>query len=163
MDDVTIGKIADLIVAKTELQVAVVGLFGVLVGSLISSLASYVIARMTAKSEMRREVYQKEVDRLYSLEDNVGRFVESVGAYRPLDDSKVVLLSSLDDAAGRFRRYGALKQAIRDVAQIGMILMNEKRTNPSAQKERADLEAAYQKFVIAYEAVLSSLKRGNKI
>ncbi|RJG12604.1 hypothetical protein D3879_04770 [Pseudomonas cavernicola] len=159
MDEATVNLIVQKIVSQTDIQVALIGLAGAVVGSVFTMFGNFVMHLLSSKKEVRMKILSKELERLYALEESVGIFVEEVGSYKEIDRIKITSLASqIDDFAGKFRRYKNLMQAIRDISQYGKILAAEKTTNPSAQPERKELEEKYSAFVEQYHNVVNHIK-----
>ena len=125
MDDLA-RQIAEKVIADTKYFTAVIGFIGVLVGAATTILGNIILHRLGAKKERRQEVLKRELDRLYKLEEMAGEITEWAGSYQ-LDISSEELLNRFQSfmvAAGTFRKYSNLKQAIRDLNQYAMIIVS---------------------------------------
>lgn len=100
-------EIATKLAADVQYFAAVVGLIGVLLGSVIAIAGNLLLYYLQTRAERRRKVCEKELDRFTRLEELVGEMTEWIGSYRPdlHDPERIQRLDSLASEAGRFRRY----------------------------------------------------------
>lgn len=61
-------------------------------------------------------------------------------------------------AAGTFRKYPKLKQAIRDLNQHAMILTSDKIKNKDTRDGSRELEEVYEIFIAEYNEVLKKIE-----
>ncbi|HHT9106900.1 MAG TPA: hypothetical protein ACFYD7_13670 [Candidatus Wujingus californicus] len=159
MDDLA-KQIADKVIAYTQYFSAALGFVGVLIGAATTILGNLILHRLGAKKERRQEVLKRELDRLYKLEEMAGEITEWAGSYQ-LDHSSEELRNRFNGfkvAAGTFRKYPNLKQAIRDLNQYAMILVSEKNDHRDDRKCREELEVKYKAFIQELENVLKCIK-----
>ena len=150
MDDLA-KQIADKVVADTQYFSAVIGFVGVLVGAATTIIGNLILHRLGAKKERQQEVLKRELDRLFKLEEMAGEITEWAGSYQ-LDHSSAELFNRFHDfkvAAGTFRKYPKLKQAIRDLNQYAMILVSQKKPDKNERNARKELEEKYEAFIEA--------------
>ena len=110
-------QIAEKVIADTKYFSAFIGFMGVLCGSAISIIGSIILHRLSAKKERRQQILQKELDRLYQLEEQAGEITEWAGSWQLSQESPELRerIQKFMVAAGTFRKYPKLKQAIRDL------------------------------------------------
>ena len=159
MDDLA-KQIAEKVVADTKYFTAVVGFVGVLIGAATTILGNIILHRLGAKKERRQEVLRRELDRLYKLEEMAGEITEWAGSHQ-LDHSSGELRNRFHGfmvAAGTFRKYPNLKQAIRDLNQYAMIVVNGKNGHRDPRKDEEELEKKYEVFIKELQNVLKGIK-----
>lgn len=159
MDDLA-RQIAEKVIADTKYFTAAIGFVGVLVGAATTILGNFILHRLGAKKERRQEVLRRELDRLYKLEEMAGEITEWAGSYQ-LDHSSEELRNRFHGfmvAAGTFRKYPNLKQAIRDLNQYAMILVNGKKDHSDQREDREELEEKYKVFITELENILKGIK-----
>lgn len=159
MDDLAL-QIAEKIIADTKYFTAAIGFLGVLVGAATTILGNLILHSLGAKKERRQEVLKRELDRLYKLEEMAGEITEWAGSYQ-LDHSSEELRNRFHGfmvAAGTFRKYPNLKQAIRDLNQYAMILASDKIKHRDPRKGNEELEEKYKAFIRELEIVLKGIK-----
>ena len=159
MDDLA-RQIAEKVIADTKYFTALIGFLGVLVGATTTILGNLILHRLGAKKERRQEVLKRELDRLYKLEEMGGEITEWAGSYQ-LDSSSEELRNRFHGfmiAAGTFRKYPNLKQAIRDLNQYAMILTSDKINHRDTRKDKEELEEKYNSFIRELEIVLKEIK-----
>ena len=61
-------------------------------------------------------------------------------------------------AAGTFRKYPKLKQAIRDLNQYAMIFTSDKINNEDPRDGSRELEEKYEAFITEYRAVINQIE-----
>lgn len=131
------------------------------VGSILSLLIS---TKLAIHKEQRQLLWMKELERFFSLEERAGELVEFVGGYRPLPEDRSKLTTELDNlanSAGRFARYPAVRQAIRDLHNaLDRALAMKQEHNPDMEV-RAELNTAYQKLLSACDEVLKRERASN--
>jgi len=159
MDDLA-KQIAEKVIADTKYFTAVVGFIGVLVGSVVSIIGNIILHKLGAKKERQQEVLRRELDRLYKLEEMAGEITEWAGIYQ-LDHSSEELqnrFNSFKVAAGTFRKYPKLKQAIRDLNQYAMIVVHGEKNHEDTRNDRKELEEKYQAFILELGNVQKEIK-----
>lgn len=159
MDDLA-SQIAEKVIADTKYFTAVVGFIGVLVGAVTIIIGNIILHRLDAKKERRQAVLKKELDRLYKLEEMAGEITEWAGSYQ-LDHSSEELRNRFHSfmvAAGTFRKYPNLKQAIRDLNQYAMIIVTRQKEHSDTRNDRKELEEKYQAFIEELKKVLKGIK-----
>ena len=137
MDDLA-RQIAEKVVADTTYFTALIGFLGVIIGAATTILGNIILHRLDAKKERRQEVLKRELDRLYNLEEMAGEITEWAGSHQ-LDHKSEDLRNRFHGfmiAAGTFRKYPNLKQAIRDLNQYAMILVDDKNKHRDPRKRR---------------------------
>lgn len=153
-------QIAAKVVADTQYFSAAIGFVGVLTGAVITIVGNIILYRLGAKKERRQEVLKRELDRLYKLEEMAGEIAEWAGSYQ-LDHSSEELQNRFHGfkvAAGTFRKYPNLKQAIRDLNQYAMILVRERKDDRDDRKCGEELEGKYKAFIRELENVINGIK-----
>jgi hypothetical protein len=159
MDDLA-KQIAERVIADTKYFTAAIGFLGVIVGAVISILGNIILHRLAAKKERRHEILKRELDRLYRLEEIAGEITEWAGSYQ-LDHSNNELAERFQEfmiAAGTFRRYPKLKQAIRDLNQYAMIVVDDMKKDRDSREDRKELEKMYNTFLLELKVVLDDIK-----
>jgi len=159
MDDLA-RQIAEKVIADTNYCSAYIGFVGVLCGSIISIMGSIILHILSAKKERRQQILQKELDRLYQLEEQAGEIAEWAGSWQ-LSQKSPELREKFQKfmvAAGTFRKYPKLKQAIRDLNQHAMILSADKINDEDPREGSKELEEKYEAFVTEYKAVLNQIE-----
>jgi hypothetical protein len=163
MDDLA-KQIAEKVVADTRYFTAVVGFIGVLIGAVSTVLGNIILHRLGAKKERQQEVLRRELDRLYNLEEMAGEITEWAGSWQ-LEQKSPELRERFHKfmvAAGTFRKYPKLRQAIRDLNQHAMILTSDKTSNEIRHKDAIngsrELEEKYEAFIKEYMAVINQIR-----
>ncbi|MBI9077020.1 MAG: hypothetical protein JEZ02_16545 [Desulfatibacillum sp.] len=159
MDDLA-KQIAEKVTADTKYFTAVIGFVGVILGALTTIIGNIILHKLGAKKERQQEILKRELDRLYKLEEIAGEITEWASSYQ-LDNTSNGLQNRFHSfcvAAGTFRKYPKLKQAIRDLNQCAMIIVDEGKNGFHASKEKRELEEKYQIFLNEFEAVLNGIK-----
>ena len=160
MDDLS-KQIAEKVIADIKYVSALIGFIGVLCGSVISVIGSIVLHKLTARKERRQQILQKELDRLYQLEEQAGEITEWAGSWQLGQESPELRerFHNFMVAAGTFRKYPKLKQAIRDLNQHAMILTSDKTSDiirhEDVIKGSEELEEKYEAFIKEYTAVIN--------
>ena len=159
MDDLA-KQIAEKVIADTKYFSAFIGFMGVLCGSTISIIGSIILHRLSAKKERRQQILQKELDRLYQLEEQAGEITEWAGSWQLSQESPELRerFQKFMIAAGTFRKYPQLKQAIRDLSQHAMILTFDKINHEDPREGSKELEEKYEAFITEYKAVLNQIE-----
>ena len=163
MDDLA-KQIAEKVVADTKYFTAIVGFIGVLIGAVITVIGNIILHRLGAKKERRQEVLRRELDRLYKLEEMAGEITEWAGSWQLGQESPELKerFHKFMVAAGTFRKYPKLKQAIRDLNQHAMILTSDKTSDKIRHKDvlngSRNLEEKYEAFIKEYTAVINQIK-----
>jgi uncharacterized membrane protein YgaE (UPF0421/DUF939 family) len=159
MDDLA-RKIAEKVIADTKYFTALIGFIGVLVGAATTILGNIILHKLNAKKERRQEVLKRELDRLYKLEEMAGEITEWASSHH-LDHSSDDLRNRFHSfmvAAGTFRKYPNLKQAIRDLNQYAMIIVSKENNHSDTRNDRKELEEKYQAFIKELENVIKDIK-----
>lgn len=132
-----------------------------LIAAIIAALASIctliLTSRLAIKKERRQQIWQKEIDRFFALEELAGQVTEIVGSYKPLDivqDELEPLLHQLDTCTGRFRRYREVMQAIRDLFHTATLLLAAKRDNQDSTEFETELSQFYQRLLLECDRVI---------
>lgn len=153
-------QIAKMVIEDTKYFSAIIGFMGVLCGSTISIVGSIIQHKLSAKKERRLQILQKELDRLYRLEEQAGEITEWAGSWQLSQESPKLRerFQNFMVASGTFRKYPRLKQAIRDLNQQAMILTSDKINNKDIQLGNIELEKKYEVFINEYRAVLNQIE-----
>ncbi len=157
-------QIAEKVVADTKYFTAIAGLIGILIGAVIAVLGNIILYKLNAKKERRQEVLRRELDRLYNLEEMAGEITEWAGSWQLEQESPELRerFHKFMVAAGTFRKYPKLKQAIRDLNQHAMILASDKTSDKIRHKEvinrSGELEEKYEAFIKEYKALINQIK-----
>lgn len=159
MDDLA-KQIAEKVISETQYITAIIGFVGVLCGSIISIIGSIILHRLSAKKERQQQILQKELDRLYHLEEQAGEITEWAGSWQFSQESPELRarFQKFMVAAGTFRKYPKLKQAIRDLNQQAMILTSVKINHEDPKLGSRELEEKYEAFITEYRAVLKQIE-----
>jgi gas vesicle protein len=159
MDDLA-NQIAEKVIAETHYISAIIGFIGVLCGSIISIVGSIILHRLSAKKERQQQILQKELDRLYQLEEQAGEITEWAGSWQLSHDSLELRerFKKFMISAGTFRKYPKLKQAIRDLNQHAMILTSDKINHVDIRKLSKELEDKYAVFITECKAVINQIE-----
>ncbi len=101
-----------------------------------------------------------ELDRLYQLEEQAGEITEWAGSWQLSQDSPELRerFKRFMVAAGTFRKYPKLKQAIRDLNQHAMILTSDKINHEDAREGGRELEVKYEAFITEYRSVIDQIE-----
>jgi hypothetical protein len=153
-------QIAEKVIADTKYFSAIIGFMGVMVGSTISIIGSIILHRLSAKKERQQQILQRELDRLYQLEELAGEITEWSGSWQLKQESPELRekFQKFMVAAGTFRKYPKLKQAIRDLNQHAMILTSDKIKNKDTRDGSRELEEVYEIFIAEYNEVLKKIE-----
>lgn len=159
MEDLA-NQIAEKVIADTEYFSAIIAFIGVIVGSATSIIGSIILHRLSAKKERQQKILQKELDRLFQLEELAGEITEWAGSWQLKPESPELRekFVKFTIAAGTFRKYPNLKQAIRDLNQHAKILASDKMNHKDPRESSKELEKMYQAFITEYNAVLTKIK-----
>jgi excinuclease UvrABC helicase subunit UvrB len=149
MDQATIEAISNKIIAETDLQVALIGLVGAVIGGAFALVGQFIMHKLTFSKEIRLKLIENEIKNFNEVEAIVGSYVEELCSYKTLNEEKYSELSEkLNEFIGKFKRHNDLAQAIRNVSQYGMILRAERVSDPTARQERHDLDEKHKEFVV---------------
>jgi len=153
-------EIADIVIADTKYFSALIGFIGVLCGSTISIIGSIILHKLSAKKERQQQILQKELDRLFKLEEQAGEITEWAGSWQLNQESQELRerFHKFMISAGTFRKYPKLKQAIRDLNQHAMILTSDKINQEDSRKGSNELEEKYNTFINEYRNVLNQIE-----
>jgi gas vesicle protein len=159
MDDLA-KQIAEKVIADTKYFSALIGFMGVMCGSIISIIGSIILHRLSAKKERQQQILKKELDRLYQLEELAGEITEWAGSWQLKQESPELRekFQKFMVAAGTFRKYPKLKQAIRDLNQHAMILTSDKINREDPREGSKELEEMYEAFITEYKDVLNKIE-----
>ena len=128
-----------------------------IIGPFVTIGGVYLTSRFTFNRERRLASWKHEIDRFLALEEMTGVLVEQVSSYTPDGQEVFDSMDKLVAAAGRFRRYQSVKQSIRDIHNCLSRLIDDKRKHrDEEQKTRSELEAQFEKFLIACDSVIGS-------
>ena len=128
----------------------------------IASVASiFITISLSSKKERENKLWEKELERFFSLEEKVGVLVESLMVFRCREDEEkqdyYEMQQYLASAIGRFRRYPNVLKALRLVQNdAGWYFSQDMKhdTKEAYNEARNNLEQSYQKFLIACDEVL---------
>ena len=136
-----------------NLQTTIVGIIGVIIGSIISVFGNFILLWLNTRNDTKQKIITKELNRLFELEELAGELAERSGSYNlKLHDDKLnENFHQMDMSAGKFRRYSNLKQAIRDLNQSAKILVRCQQSNEKDTEARKELENKYRDFINEYE------------
>jgi hypothetical protein len=87
------------------------------VGAAIALIAPMLTSWLTLKRERRQQLWQRELQRFFELEELAGTLTEALAGHGPLGavaDQLHAQLGQLRTGTGKFRRYPQVVQAIRD-------------------------------------------------
>jgi hypothetical protein len=135
----------------------VVTLAAAVIALLGSLLSLFIGTRLAIKKERRQLLWSKELDRFFELEHLAGELVEEVGSYRPIPEDRASLdarFRTLELAAGRFGRYPAVRQAIRDLHNALGRMFVAKRDHLDDHSIRAELDPIFRKLLAACDTVV---------
>ena len=126
-------------------------------GAAIALLGPVVTSQLALKRERRQQLWNRELDRFFELEELAGMIAERLGGYRPVEPNRDRIGSQileLEAAAGRFRRYPEVTQAIRDLCNTTGWILTE------GQAESAEEETSTkQELVSRHKALLDACDR----
>jgi hypothetical protein len=130
------------------------------VGAAIALIAPILTSWLTLKRERRQQLWQRELQRFFELEELAGILTEALAGHGPLDQMADQLhsqMAQLKIATGKFRRYPQVAQAIRDFENsAGWILSRERRFDSRAEHDKVmkELESHYQALLKACDKVV---------
>lgn len=133
-------------------------LLPVIVGGAIAVATVWLTEHQRLKRDRQRELWQKELDRLFTLEELAGRITERLGSYVSLEciESEIPpLMIELDVCAGRFRRHKTILQAIRDLHNTAGRVLDSKRHREDAKEIIVELDKVYTLLLNACDAVIN--------
>lgn len=132
----------------------------VILGAGSSLLGAIVNSWLTLRRERHQQLWSRELERFFQLEELAGVVAERLSGYRPIEPEYNQIgekLSHLQAAAGRFRRYPEVTQAIRDFCNRAGWLLSRMGDFPSleeAESAKADMVDAHKALLRACDEVL---------
>jgi len=133
----------------------------VLFAATISFLGSIVVifcgTRVAIKKERRQLRWNKELDRFFSLEELAGELVEVFGGCNTSLEECAKRLRELDLVAGRFGRYPEVRQAIRDLSNVFVLMYDARKNNEDDREVRQELDPAYRNILYACDKAKKSI------
>lgn len=135
---------------------AELALLGTLCAASIAAAASVITlflnSRLTVNRERRLQLWQKELDRFFELEELAGRLTQQLGGHDSIENRGKELSQELEQlkiAAGRFRRYPEVREQILDLHNILMELLWLKQEKEDYRSTQHKLEPQYRKLLRA--------------
>ncbi len=131
-----------------------------LFGALTTLIVSIVLFLLNASRERKNELFRRELDRIFALEEFVGEVVEWVGGFQLGHDEPELQnrMRQLAIKAGQFRRYPTVKQALRDIHNRAGILLVDRREHHDFREAQKELEEKYQEFIKAIDSITGKRK-----
>lgn len=128
-----------------------------IVGPFIAIFGVWLTSFLTLKRERHLQHWKREKERFLELEELVGELVEQIGSYSADGQEVVEPMRKLAAAAGRFRRYKAVKQSVRDLHTCLSCLIDDKRKHRDEEvATRNELETRFEKFLVACDSVIET-------
>jgi hypothetical protein len=125
-----------------------------LLGSILTLLVG---TRLALRKERRQLLWSKEIDRFLALEELAGQLVEELSSYRPIPQDQLTLatqLEALHHAAGRFARYPAVRQAIRDLHNTLGRMVDAKSHREDDRAIGSELDPALRQLLVACDQAI---------
>lgn len=123
-------------------------LVSAVIAAMVSLLGIYLTSAFAERRDWRKARWERELERLLTLEESAGCLVESVLAHGARDSARVAnQLADLYIAAGRFLRYRGLAQAIRELHHAAARYLADERCFGSVaeyEEARANIDRHFQ-------------------
>lgn len=143
--------------------------YAAIIAASIAAMASVVTlllnTKLTINREKRKALWDKEIDKFIELEEIAGKITEDLLSYscRDEDDKKEYYSNAayLRIAAGKFRRYPEVLQALRDLSHsAGWYFSQDMKheTTEEFNKVRADLEESFNALIAACDNAIGRPK-----
>ena len=129
----------------------------VVVGGAIAFATVWITENQRTRRERLKDLWQKESDRFFALEELAGKIVELLGSHLALEyieKEASTPLVELNLCSGKFRRHRNVLQAIRDFHNRAGIVLDTKRHHEDSREAVQDLEVAYDSLLKACDEVL---------
>jgi hypothetical protein len=137
----------------------------VLIAAVIAAIASVasilVNVILSSKNQRKNKIWEKELERIFDLEEKVGMLVDNLIFFRCRSEGEkdrfYQMQSYLPNAMGRFRRYPELHEALRLVFHdAGWYFSRDmKHDNKEEFNEaKANLQSSYAKLLKACDKIL---------
>ena len=128
-----------------------------IIGPFVTIGGVYLTSTFAFNRERKLVSWKREIERFLELEELVGALVEQIGGYAQDAAEIVESMGRLAAAAGRFRRYKAVKQSLRDLHNCLGRLIDDKRTHRNEEvATRNELETQFESFLIACDSVIGT-------
>jgi hypothetical protein len=121
-----------------------------LIAAVIAAITSVAGLILNSKLLINREklmlLWQKELDRIFDLEEIAGTAVEIATTHKDSDRLTKYFLpiyDKLDEASGRFGRYPELQNAIRNLLNLCAIIVDAKINHNDYKEENLKLSESY--------------------
>ncbi len=126
-----------------------------------SIISIFVNIRLSKQKERSNKIWEKELERFFELEEQVGILVENLIVFRCREESEknsyFEKQQYLASAIGRFRRYPVVFHALRQLQNdTGWYFRQDMKheTKDDYEEARNNLESSYKKFLVACDTVL---------
>jgi hypothetical protein len=137
-----------------------------LIALVASAILLYVGTKVSLRKERRQLLWAKEIDRFLVLEELAGQIVEEVICRYPIESeiSPVLAekLQAIHQATGRFARYPAVRQAIRELHHLVGRFINIRNHFEDDRTILPELDQAVGKLLEACDKAIGrkTLRRG---
>jgi beta-phosphoglucomutase-like phosphatase (HAD superfamily) len=139
--------------------------YAAIIAASIAAVASIVTlllnTKLTINREKRKALWDKEIDKFMELEEVAGQITEDLLSYRCRDEkekqSYFEKAAYLRIAAGRFRRYPEVLQALRELNHsVGWYFSQDTKHESKEEYEqaRSELENAFAALVTACDKAI---------
>ena len=132
-----------------------------IVAASASIVSIFVNIYLSSKKERSNKLWEKELERIFELEENVGVFVDDLIFFRCRENMEKEKFYEkqhyLPNAMGRFRRYPDLHEALRLVSHDALWYFSQDmkhENNEDYNQAKTNLETSYQNFIKACDKVL---------
>ena len=126
-----------------------------------SIISIFVNIRLSKQKERSNKIWEKELERFFELEEQVGILVENLIVFRCREESEkhsyFEKQQYLASAIGRFRRYPVVLHALRQLQNdAGWYFRQDMKheTKEDYEEARNNLESSYNEFLAACDTVL---------
>jgi siroheme synthase (precorrin-2 oxidase/ferrochelatase) len=117
----------------------------------ITSITGLILnSKLLINREKRMLLWQKELDRIFELEEIAGTAVEIATMHKDSDRLTKYFLPTydkLDEASGRFARYPELQNAIRNLLNLCAAIVDAKINHHDHKEENLKLSDSYRTLI----------------
>ena len=125
-----------------------------IIGPFVTIGGVYLTSQFAFNRERKLVSWKREIERFFELEEFVGELVEQVGSYSQDGVEIIEPMGKLATAAGRFRKYKAVKQSLRELHNcLGRLIDDKRKHRDEEVATRNELETQFESFLAACDSV----------
>jgi hypothetical protein len=132
-------------------------LIAALLAAFTSIVSLFLNSKLTFNREKRTLRWNKEIERLQNLEEQIGLAQEVVSVYTHVEKLKadfIPLYEDLEYVAGRFARYPELAKAIRGFVHACNLTVSAKTDHEDYREYKEMVSIEYKKVILECDRIL---------